>query len=141
MKVSHLVKRAAVTITEGSTVLEAVRKMTEENVGLVVIVGDSPRKAVGVLSERDVMRLIARDGSLNTRVMEVATPNPLTVRASDDVAKAAIAMSEHRVRHLVVVDDEGLLVGVISIRDLLGEKATIEAIVSSYRHEPIPGGD
>jgi CBS domain-containing protein len=53
------------------------------------------------------------------RVRDLMTPNAISVRPDDTVAQAYALMLEHRFRHLVVVDDEGDLVGLVSHRDLL----------------------
>lgn len=102
---------------------EAVGVMARENAGLLVIVGaHEPRKVVGVLSERDVIKALAAGESLNEPVEALGVTSQLiTVRLGDDVAKAARLFNQFPVRHLVVLDDSGQLAGVLSVQDLIGE--------------------
>ena len=55
------------------------------------------------------------------------------MKADSDVAEAAEAMSKHRIRHVVVVDDRNTPKGVVSMRDLVGERATLRAILRWWR--------
>jgi predicted transcriptional regulator len=65
----------------------------------------------------------------------------VTVNATSDVAEAAKAMNKHRIRHVVVVDDNNSPKGVVSMRDLVGERATLRAILESNGKEVFVGGD
>ncbi len=100
------------------TVQQAARYMLEKNVGAVpVLEGD---KLVGVLSERDIVRriLMANRDWTETKVEDVMTSDPLTVKSSDDHEECMLLMKRHTFRHLPVVE-EGRLVGFVSLRDLL----------------------
>lgn len=100
------------------TAQQAGRFMLEKNVGAVpVLSGD---QLVGVLSERDLVRRILmhnRDWT-TVAVSNVMTPDPLTVKSSDEAQECMLLMKHHGFRHLPVVD-EGKLVGFLSMRDLL----------------------
>jgi signal-transduction protein with cAMP-binding, CBS, and nucleotidyltransferase domain len=141
LKVEDLIKRKPITVPRNATVLEAVNKMVSENIGLVVVVGSDPKSPLGVVSERDVMRAVASGTPLSSEVWEIASKNLVTLNRREDVGKAALTMATHRIRHLVISDDSNCLLGVVSIRDLVAERSTLEAIVSSYGEEPWPGGD
>ena len=101
------------------TVLQAVQKLTEHGVGALVVSTDGQRIA-GIISERDVMRRIAGGGPsiLDTRVDEIMVSDVITCTREDTVNHLMTVMTERRVRHLPVVDD-GLLVGIISIGDVV----------------------
>ena len=139
MRVSQIVTRPLVTITTSSTVLDAAKLMVEKNIGLLVIVRDT--KLVGVISERDIIRTITSAKTLNVPVDGVCTKQVVTVQAGSDVAEAAKAMNKNRIRHVVVVDDEGKPMGVVSMRDLVGERGTLAAILQSDENEVFRGGD
>jgi CBS domain-containing protein len=99
-------------------VLEAIRLMAEHSVGaLLVMQGD---KLLGVVSERDYARKVILKGrsSNDTPVREIMSSPVKTVRADQSVHDCMRIMSEHRFRHLPVVDDDGV-VGVLSIGDLV----------------------
>jgi CBS domain-containing protein len=104
-------------------VLEAIRLMAEHGVGaLLVMQGE---QLVGVVSERDYARKVILKGrsSNETEVRQIMSAPVLTVRAEQSVHDCMRIMSEHRIRHLPVVDDNGVI-GVLSIGDLV--RAVVE---------------
>ncbi len=117
-RVLDLVKRPPVTVGVNSSVRDAVRVMFSNSIGSVIVVDDVGRP-IGIFTERDLVKLVAQDVSLDSRIGDVMTRDLVTVKSSESIVKAAMLMSEHRIRHLPVVDDEGRLVGVISIRDVV----------------------
>ncbi|MFP3257937.1 MAG: CBS domain-containing protein [Caldivirga sp.] len=141
MKASDLIaNKKPIVVKVGSPVSEAIRLMAENNVGLVVVV-NSPEdmKVLGVISERDVIKALAKGVDISRAVVEqVGTMgNIATVKYYDDVTKIAQLMNERRIRHVVVVDDEGRVMGVVSIRDLLRESNAISEIAKMRPRPPV----
>ncbi len=101
------------------TVLKAVQKLADLGVGALVVSTDGQRIA-GIISERDVMRQIASGGpaTLERPVDEVMVREVITCSRDDTVNQLMTVMTERRIRHLPVVDD-GLLVGIVSIGDVV----------------------
>ena len=142
MNVSRILTRPMVTIPAGDSVLAAAKLLVQHNIGLLVVTEtDADGKLVGVISERDIIRAIASGRTIETPVIEVCTRTVVTVRGSSDVAEAAKAMNKHGIRHVVVVDDGGKPMGVVSMRDLVGERATLTAILQSSEKEIFHGAD
>lgn len=142
MKVSDIVTRALAVISSDATVLEASKLMVQNNVGLLVVCDAKDKtKLLGVISERDIIRSIASGEILPSHVYAISTKNVVTVKANSDVAEAAKAMNKHGIRHVVVVDDHNIPMGVVSMRDLVGERATLNAILQSHEKEVFVGGD
>ncbi|HEY5947203.1 MAG TPA: CBS domain-containing protein [Kofleriaceae bacterium] len=108
--------RTVYTSTPTATVFAAIAAMNDRRIGaLLVIEAGAP---LGILTERDVLRmLLAELDPKVTAVRHVMTRNPITVRSDTHVGEAMQIMTEHRCRHLPVVDD-GELQGLISIGDL-----------------------
>ena len=101
----------------------AIQRMLDEGVGSVAV-SDGTR-LVGILTERDVLRLVARGVMLSrTRVGEVMTTKVVTATADTDILDVARTMGEHNIRHLPVVEGEHLLgmVGVREVVDALAER-------------------
>ncbi|MCU7786739.1 CBS domain-containing protein [Pyrobaculum sp. 3827-6] len=120
--VGSLVRRKPVTITPKDTLLQAAEKMAAENVGaLVVVEADNPNKPVAVISERDIVKAIAIKMPLSTPIEAFMSTGVVSVGEDADVDKAAELMIMHNIRHLVVVNKKGELVGMVSIRDVLRE--------------------
>jgi len=141
LKVKDLVRRKPLTIEDKATLIEAAQKMIRENVGLLVIVDPKSGTPVAVISERDILRAFSNKLPAETNVLEVATKHPIMVGLDEDVGSAATKMVNNKIRHLVVVDSQGKLAGVLSIRDLVAERSTLKAIASSHEYEPLAGGD
>lgn len=134
--------RPLASISPNATVLEASKLMVQNNVGILIVQDSRNRtKLSGVISERDIIKSIASGGSLPDRVDAISTKAVVTVTGNSDVAEAAKAMNKNGIRHVVVVDDRGVPVGVVSMRDLVGERATLNAILQSHEKEVFVGGD
>lgn len=124
--VKHLLDakgRDVLSITPDASVLDAIKKMAEHGVGaLLVMDGDS---LSGIVTERDYARKVILLGrySDDTPVRDIMTAEVTTVSSDQNVRHCMDLMTDKRVRHLPVVDDERVG-GVISIGDLV--KAIIE---------------
>jgi CBS domain-containing protein len=113
--VGEMMKSDVLTVAPEDSIGEAAAKMTEADVGAVVV--EDFGKLIGILTERDIMRAVAmRTHSSITRVRDWMTFDPVTTPSSMDAAEAARTMLEHGFRHLPVVD-EGRPVGIVSLRD------------------------
>lgn len=112
------------SITPETTVLDAIRLMAEKNVGALLVTKES--RLVGVLSERDYTRNVVLKGrtSKDTPVREIISGRVVSVSADHTVEECMRLMTEHRIRHLPVVEGSRIL-GVISIGDL------VNSIISS----------
>ena len=110
-----------------SSVYEAIRKMAEKRIGALLVMREG--EPVGMLSERDYARKVILEdrASRDTRVEEIMSA-PLITIAGNATADAGLAlMTRHRIRHLPVVDD-GDLVGLVSIGDL------VNAVIDDQQH-------
>ena len=110
-------------VAPGDSVIDAIRLMAEKGVGAVLVM-DGARLA-GIVSERDYARKIVLHGksSADTSVRDIMTADVVTVSPHQTVEQCMQIVTDHRIRHLPVVDDEEVI-GVISIGDLV--KAVIE---------------
>ena len=109
------------TVTPDVSVYEATTRMNAHKCGAVVVVDrENPRQIVGIFTERDVLKRIV--GELRhpdlVCVGDVMTHDVRTCDRLVNIADAAEIMRDHRVRHLPVVDEQGQLVGLISIGDI-----------------------
>ncbi len=119
LPVISLVSKPPIVFRKNATVAEAVKRMAEENVGSVVIV-DNDMKPIGIFTERDLLvKVCANELDMGkVRLEEVMTPNPMTIKESESARKALETMIHFGFRHLPIVDSDGRLVGIISIRDV-----------------------
>lgn len=125
MLISHVLaeKGKKVATAQATDTVEAVvQKLSELRIGAVVV-EDEWQKPIGIFSERDLVNRLARDGHgvLDRAVQEVMTTPVITCRSSDRIEAVLGVMTARRVRHLPVVDD-GALVGIVSIGDLVKQR-------------------
>lgn len=108
-----------VTVTPGSSVGEAAQVLAERRIGGVVI-SDDGQRPLGILSERDIVRALAAQGaSALSLTCEDLMTRKLQVCTRDEDTNVVLArMTEGRFRHMPVVE-EGMLVGIISIGDVV----------------------
>lgn len=113
---------ALVRVPADATVADVAGAIAANNVG-AVIVGDEPRPAA-LMTERDVVRVVATgQDPAEVSARDLASTHLVWCEADDTVEQAALRMTDHSIRHLLVEQD-GVLVGIISARDLLGVYAT-----------------
>ncbi len=130
----HHKGHAVWSVAPDDTVFDAIKLMADKNVGALLVV--EAGRPVGVLSERDYARKVALLGkhSRETRVCEIITGRLITVTPGHTVPDCMRLMTEHRIRHLPVVE-AGKIAGVISIGDLVNwiissQSATIDQLRS-----------
>ncbi len=109
---------AVYAIDPECTVFDAIQTMAEKNVGALLVTDSG--KLIGILSERDYTRKVALKGksSKQTSVKEIISGSVIHVTPSHTVEDCMRLMTEHRIRHLPVLDGSQI-VGVISIGDLV----------------------
>jgi CBS domain-containing protein len=122
MKISDVIrdKQSAevVTIPPDASVRDLLALLAEHNIG-AVIVSSGDKKVDGIVSERDVVRrLNDTEDVLDNPVSQIMTAVVQTCEPGHDVDALMAQMTEHRIRHVPVVDG-GELVGVISIGDVV----------------------
>ena len=118
MQIESLITRAVLTVEKRDTLADAAMWMMERGVGSAVVMADG--KPIGLITDRDALRAIAQDVDFDAVTVGDFVPRKLTRATADlDVTEAARIMREKGFRHLVVVDEEGSLVGVFSMRDLV----------------------
>ncbi len=111
--------REVATIEPGATIGEAVRLLAERRIGAAPILG-ADRRIVGIISERDIVRVLAERGAalLDEPVSRTMTRNVETCRESETISSIMERMTAGKFRHMPVVD-EGRIVGIVSIGDVV----------------------
>jgi CBS domain-containing protein len=127
--------RDVVTIDEARTLRDAAELMDSHGIG-ALLVRDNHDRPVGVLSERDIIRELALNGAAAlTRPVAGAIISAFLTAAPDDLIDTVmVRMTDRRVRHLPVLE-QGQVVGIVSIGDLVKSKiATVEAESEALRN-------
>jgi CBS domain-containing protein len=116
MQVRNLMKRPVVAVEPEESLEAAAKAMTEHNIGSVVV--ERGEAMVGIITERDVLRAVAAGEAGTARVGDYMTADVVTASPNWDVTVAATEMTNRRIRHLVVWEQDHP-VGVVSVRDVL----------------------
>ena len=109
-----------VTVRDDISLADAASILRDKRVGALVVSNDG-QHIDGIISERDVVRALANHGAsvLGRPVSSAMSTDVVTCRAGDAVESLMVSMTERRIRHLPVVDDDAVLGGVISIGDVV----------------------
>jgi CBS domain-containing protein len=112
-------------VTPAVTIADVAALLSRRRIGAVLVCDEEPRRLLGVVSERDIVRCLALHGArvLEMTADQLMTRNPRTAPPATSVPEAMAIMTEGRFRHLPVVED-GQLVGIVSIGDVV--KARME---------------
>ena len=132
MSVLLICERNPVAVSPETSVADTIRRMLEAGVGAVAVV-DSERVMAGIFTERDVLKRVALSGKdpAATPVREMmTTPVEMATELTGE-AEALAVMLERHYRHLPVVDNQGRLLGMLSIRHVL--EARIDDLVQQLQ--------
>ncbi|MCC6035931.1 MAG: CBS domain-containing protein [Pyrobaculum sp.] len=124
LRVADIMVKEVVTAKEHDKIRDVAIRMYEKRVGSVVVVDDEG-KPIGIVTERDMVYVVARALAPDTPVWMVMTENPVVINENALVTEAMEKMRVQNIRHLPVVNDEGKLVGMISFRDIMDFTAVL----------------
>ena len=110
---------AALTIEGDATVLDAIKRMVESNVGSLLVT--ESEKLTGIVTERDYLRRVTLEGrdEKETPVREIMTSELVYVMPDTSIDECMAVMTERRIRHLPVLSERQEIAGVISIGDVV----------------------
>ena len=128
------------TVGQEASLADAAARLRDHGVGALVVSNDG-HHIDGIVSERDVVRALAAHGAgaLGRTVGSVMSTTVVTCVADDSVEDLMSSMTERRIRHLPVVDEQGLLAGIVSIGDVvkarLGQLQVENDALTEYIHQ------
>ncbi len=137
MNIGQILKvkgRSVSTARQGDNVQEIANRLSQRKIGAIVVVGDNGVVS-GIISERDLIRVIAQHGAkaLSMPASDVMTREVVTCSETTPVDEIMEMMTTGRFRHVPVIDD-GALVGIISIGDVVKHHvAEVELEVTAMR--------
>ena len=127
------------SIAPSASVLDALKSMAQPRIGALLVM--EGQAIVGILTERDYARKIALMGrtSLTTLVSDVMTTAVMYVQPTQSSEECMALMTQNRLRHLPVVDD-GMVIGMISIGDLVKDIISEQQFIIEQMKHYISGG-
>jgi CBS domain-containing protein len=128
-------KRAVVTvdINDNPSVLDVARLMAKHRIGSVVVVegksnnNNNNYKPIGIITERDIIRKVSAQNKVADQiaVRDIMSSPLVVVKSIDSIDTAAEAMAKNRVKRLVVLEQDGAMIGVLSVSDIAKKLAKI----------------
>ncbi len=122
MQIRDIMTKDPVCVTPGTTVRDAAKLMQREDTGIIPVVeSEGTKKLVGVVTDRDIaIRVVAEGRDGETRVNDVMSSSRLaTLRPDADVDDVMDTMADQQVRRVPIVDDRGILVGIVAQADIV----------------------
>jgi CBS domain-containing protein len=125
-------------IDAGSSVLEAVQLVVENNVGSLLVTVDGD--VAGIVTERDYLRRVTLEGRTEEAPVREIMSSPLVVATPETTVDECMAMmTDRRIRHIPVVDGEKV-VGLVSIGDLVKFKSKLQSFEIQFLNDYITAG-
>jgi CBS domain-containing protein len=125
-------------IDAGSSVLEAVQLMVQNNVGSLLVTVDGD--VAGIVTERDYLRRVTLEGRTEEAPVREIMSAPLVVATPETAVDECMAMmTDRRIRHIPVVDGEKV-VGLVSIGDLVKFKSKLQSFEIQFLNDYITAG-
>jgi CBS domain-containing protein len=142
MNAAVILKRkgsTVITVFPDASIREAMRVLIKHRVGSLVVLNEA-REVIGIITERDIFRLTyEHEGKImDIPVSAVMTTNLIVALPSDSIDYLKGTITENRIRHLPVMDD-GKLVGVVSIGDIIREEVSEAVVENRYLKDYIAG--
>ena len=114
------------TLAASATLEDAARELNEKRVGALVVI-DAEGSIIGVFSERDLVREVARRGAkaLDSDVASAMSRDVITAQPEETIDDCLARMTDRRVRHLPVIVENARLIGIVSIGDLVKHRIAL----------------
>ena len=117
--VAEIMSNQIKSVTEDTTVIDAVKMMASFDIGSVVIL-DGKEQPVGIFSERDLLkRVVGLEKNLTIPIKEVMTSKMVCINENDSIEAAVSVFMDSTFRHLPVVNNKQRVTGMVSLRDIL----------------------
>ena len=137
--VSKMSQKECHTLNETDTIKEASKRLHENKIGCMPVL-DNNKNIIGIISERDLSRLInAEKFNINLPVEKIMTKNLVTCDLNISVTELMDTMTEKKIRHILIMEDKKLL-GIVSIGDVVNhliakikeENKNLKDYINSY---------
>ena len=143
MRIQEIMTKNPSCVTPDATVREAAQVMNREDVGIVPVVdGGSEKRLIGVITDRDIaIRCVAEGKDSSSRVRDVMSSGDIaTCRENEDVDAVMEAMRSEKVRRIPIVDERGMLVGIVSQADVVRKAHDGQTAERTVEEISEPGG-
>lgn len=130
--------RTAITVKPQESIAAVIQKLTEHDLGSAPVCNETG-ELMGIITERDIVRKCFGKDSGKIKVQDVMTRDVVIGKPEDELDYAIAAMKQARIRHIPIVEEKKV-VGMISMRDLLGIRLEESITEIRYLSDYISGG-
>lgn len=129
--VSEIIPQERVVVTvdinDNPSALDVAKLMAKHRIGSIVVIEGNSKKPVGIVTERDIIKKVsAQNKSADQVAVRRIMSSPLiTVKSIDSVDTAAATIAENKIKRLVVLEQDGSMVGILSVSDIAKKLAKI----------------
>ena len=129
--VSEIIPQERVVVTvdinDNPSALDVAKLMAKHRIGSIVVIEGNNKKPVGIVTERDIIKKVsAQNKSADQVAVRRIMSSPLiTVKSIDSVDTAAATIAENKIKRLVVLEQDGSMVGILSVSDIAKKLAKI----------------
>jgi arabinose-5-phosphate isomerase len=123
-RVSDVMRSGAAlpTVAANATMSEALEEISRKGMGMTTVLDDHG-KVLGIFTDGDLRRLIEREGDIRQLTITAGmTRNPRQISANALAVDAALIMDDHRLNHMLVCQEDGVLLGAVHMHDLMAAK-------------------
>ena len=142
MKVRDILesKKPPMVIKSNQSIHEAIELLVENKIGSLVVV-DSPGEVTGIITERDIFQMTSRHyiDFKNMTVNDYMSRKLVIGVPDDDISYIAQIITQNRIRHIPIIDDDKKLCGIVSIGDIVKAQLTMAEVQVRYLTEYITG--
>jgi CBS domain-containing protein len=133
---SAVIRRQPVTVGTGASVRQALAEMDAHRVGSIIVMQESSHVPLGIFTLRDLLaRVSLKNNDLDQPVVDVMTTALVTMRPQATAYQAAVTMARHGIRHILVVDPDYRLLGIVSQNDLFAlQRVGVKEISEEIRN-------
>lgn len=120
VRCSEIMTKSVSTVTPEMSLYEVARRMKEGDIGVLPVVEGASGRLVGIITDRDIIvRVVAEEKLVReTLVGEIMTREVFTAKPDDFAFQAIRTMGEKQVRRIPIIDDDGVLQGIVSMADV-----------------------
>lgn len=137
MDVAEIMRRDVKKIDSRKSLFDCIKKMTADSVNSLIVVKDS--KPEGIITSGDIIRFLAKGGSLNAEISKAMTKNLITATSKTSLEEAAEIMVSKKVKKLPIME-KGEIIGIVSATDLISyEEKLIQTLSLLFLHPKAPG--
>ncbi|MGG6460583.1 MAG: CBS domain-containing protein [Candidatus Eiseniibacteriota bacterium] len=141
LSVSSIMSKEVKTESENQNIMSACKVMRDNDIGCVVVVNvqDKEKTPVGIITERDIIRILGQMGiEFRTPLTKLMSKPIVSIRPNSSIREAIQLMNSNRIRRLIVVDGSNRMVGIVTEKDLFREISRYPSLITGFVGENYP---